>query len=332
MTDTYRAWVVRETETGFSRQLETRSISELPDHPVLIKVAYSGLNYKDGLSASGHRGVTRTYPHVPGIDAVGVVVEDATGTMAPGQSVICTSYDLGMNTHGAFSEYIRVPVEWVVELPQGMTPMDAMTLGSAGYTAGLALWKMERNGQHPSMGPIAVTGASGGVGSLAVALLHHAGYRVIAGSGSPENADFLRQWGADEIRGREAFDDTSGKPLTRPEWAGAIDNVGGNTLATLLKSCGRNGNVASIGLVASSDLITTVFPFILNGVNLLGIDSAETPSAWRRTIWNLLATDWKLPPLEGLRTVVDLEDLNPWLDQILAGRTCGRVVVRVLPD
>jgi putative YhdH/YhfP family quinone oxidoreductase len=214
-------------------------------------VAYSGLNYKDGLSASGHRGVTRTYPHVPGIDAVGVVVEDATGTMAPGQSVICTSYDLGMNTHGAFSEYIRVPVEWVVELPQGMTPMDAMTLGSAGYTAGLALWKMERNGQHPSMGPIAVTGASGGVGSLAVALLHHAGYRVIAGSGSPENADFLRQWGADEIRGREAFDDTSGKPLTRPEWAGAIDNVGGNTLATLLKSCGRNGNVASIGLVAS---------------------------------------------------------------------------------
>lgn len=331
MTD-YRAWVVRTTDSGTTRSLETRPASALPEHPVLIEVHYSGLNYKDGLSASGHRGVTRNYPHVPGIDASGVVVEDASGTFAPGTPVICTSYDLGMNTHGAFSEYIRVPETWVVPLPEGMTLEEAMVLGSAGYTAALALWKMERFGQTPSMGPIAVTGASGGVGTLAVALLHLAGYEVIAGTGSPQHADFLTGIGATEIRGREAFNDTSGKPLTRPEWAGAIDNVGGNTLATLLKSCGRNGNVASIGLVAGADLNTTVFPFILNGVNLLGIDSAETPRDWREAVWNLLATNWKLPNLLELRTLVHWEDLDPWLDRILKGDTKGRVVVRVKAD
>lgn len=328
MTD-YRAWVVHATENGTTRSIETRPASALPDHPVRIQVHYSGLNYKDGLSASGHRGVTRKYPHVPGIDASGVVMEDNTGTYAPGTPVICTSYDLGMNTHGAFSEYIQVPVEWVVPLPDGLNLEEAMVLGSAGYTAGLALWKMERFGQTPEMGPIAVTGASGGVGTLAVALLHLAGYHVIAGTGSPQHAKFLRGLGATEIRGREAFDDTSGKPLTRPEWAGAIDNVGGNTLATLLKSCGRNGNVASIGLVASAELHTTVFPFILNGVNLLGIDSAETPRAWREDVWERLATDWKISNLLEMCTLVDWEDLDPWFDRILAGDTRGRVVVRV---
>ena len=328
MTD-YRAWVVRTIGNGTTRSIETRPVTALPDHPVLIEVHYSGLNYKDGLSASGHRGVTRNYPQVPGIDAAGVVVQDTSGTFTPGSRVICTSYDLGMNTHGAFSEYIRVPAEWVIPLPAGLSLEKSMVLGSAGYTAALALWKMERCGQTPSMGPIAVTGASGGVGTMAVALLHLAGYQVIAGTGSPQHAAFLTGIGANEIRGREDFDDTSGKPLTRPEWAGAIDNVGGNTLATLLNSCGRNGNVASIGLLVGSELQTTVFPFILNGVNLLGIDSAETPRDLREEVWHRLATNWRLPNLLELRTKVDWEDLDPWLDRILAGNTRGRVVVQI---
>lgn len=325
----YRAWIIRETSEGtFTRALEDCSFENLPEGEVLIHVHYAGLNYKDGLSASGHRGITREFPHQPGIDAAGVVASDSSGTFAEGDKVICTSFDLGMNTAGGFGEYIRVPAKWCVPLPEGMTLEESMIHGSGGYTAALALYKMEQSGQRPEMGPICVTGATGGVGSLAVAILAEAGYEVIASTGKPEEHTYLESLGATEIIGREEVNDQSGKPLLRSRWAGAIDNVGGNTLATLLKMCGRNGSVACIGLVASPDLNTTVYPFILNGVNLLGIESAHTPLEIRAELWKRLANQWKIKQLHDIKTVVALEDLDPYFDLILEGKTRGRVVVK----
>lgn len=326
----YKALVIRETNEGsFERTIEHVGFDFLPQNEVLIQVKYAGLNYKDALSASGNKGVTRTYPHTPGVDAAGVVVSDSTGQWKPGQQVICTSYDLGMNTPGGFAEYISVPAAWVVALPEQIDLETSMVLGTAGYTAGLALWKMERNGQTPDMGRIAVTGSTGGVGSMAVALLHTAGYAVAAVTGKPEQADYLKSLGANEILDRAEVDDQSGKPLVSPRWAGAIDNVGGNVLATLLKGCGRNGNVASIGLVGSSTLNTTVFPFILNGVNLLGVDSAETPKAIRQEVWNRLANGWKLNLPAASSTICSLEEIPSHMDKLLRGEALGRIVAQM---
>lgn len=326
---TYEAWIIRETAEGtFTRAVEERSIDDLPAGDLLIRVHFAGLNYKDGLSASGHKGITREFPHQPGIDAAGIVVSDSTSTFAEGDEVICTSFDLGMNTAGGFGEYIRVPASWCVPLPEGLTLEESMIHGSGGYTAALALYKMEQNGQKPEMGPICVTGATGGVGSLAVALLAQAGYEVIASTGKPEEHAYLQSLGATDIIDRHEVNDESGKPLLRPKWAGAIDNVGGNTLSTLLKCCGRNGSVASIGLVASPELQTTVYPFILNGVNLLGIESANTPLEIRAELWRRLANQWSVRQLHDIKTVISLEDLDKYFDLIIKGNTRGRVVVK----
>ena len=223
---------------------------------------------------------------------------------------------------------IRVPVEWVVPLPEGMTLEESIIHGSGGYTAALALYKMEQNGQAPDMGPIVVTGATGGVGSLAVSILSHAGYEVIASTGNTAANAYLKSLGANKIIDRQAVNDESGRPLLRSQWAGAIDNVGGNTLATLLKTTGRNGSVACIGLVASADLDTTVYPFILNGVNLLGIESAHTPLAIRHELWKKLSGEWKSGNLHDIKTVISLDELPTYLDMILKGKTKGRVVVK----
>lgn len=326
----YKALVIREAEDGsFSRAIEHVSADFLPENEVLIRVKFAGLNYKDALSASGHKGVTRSFPHTPGVDAAGVVVSDTTGTWTEGQEVICTSFDLGMNTNGGFAEYISVPAAWVVPLPTGISLRQSMVLGTAAYTAGLALMKMEQGGQEPSMGPIAVTGSTGGVGSMAVAILSKAGYEVAAVTGKADKAAYLQSLGATSILKREEVNDISGRPLVRPKWAGAIDNVGGKVLATLLKACGRNGNVASIGLVESAELATTVFPFILNGVNLLGIDSAETPSAIRHAVWNKLSTDWSLDLPEASSTFCSLEDIPSYMDKLLAGEGVGRIVAEL---
>ena len=330
MMKNYKALVARERDNGkVTAEVEQVPFDFLPENEVLIKVSYAALNYKDGLSATGHRGVTRNYPHTPGVDAAGVVVSDKTGKWKEGDKVICTSYDLGMNTRGGFAEYISVPAGWVVPLPSSMDLQKSMVLGTAAYTAGLALFKMEKCGQHPEMGPIVVTGSTGGVGSMAVMLLQRGGYEVHAVTGKPEQADYLRSLGASKILSREDVDDTSGRPLLRPQWAGAIDNVGGNTLATLLKACGRNGSVASIGLVASAEFNTTVYPFILNGVNLLGVDSAETPYAVREEIWNKLANDWSFVIPEESTQLVQLDDIPEWIGKILKGQTVGRIVAEI---
>ncbi|MEZ4687870.1 MAG: YhdH/YhfP family quinone oxidoreductase [Bacteroidia bacterium] len=325
----FKTLLIYEEDGNFRRAIEQRHTDELPEGDVLIRVHHAGLNYKDALSATGNKGVTRKYPHTPGIDASGVVEESSDARFSAGQKVIVTSYDLGMNTDGAFGEFIRVPAGWVVPLPDALSLKQSMILGTAGFTAALALYKMELCGQSPEMGKIVVTGATGGVGSMAVAILAKAGYEVIASTGKESEHAYLKQLGAVEAVGRSVVDDDSGRPLLRPQWAGGIDTVGGNTLATLLKGCGRNGSIATCGLVASPKLNTTVFPFILNGVNLLGVDSAETPRDIRHHLWQKLASDWNISAhLEAMCTDASLEELNDkYIDMILAGKTRGRVVV-----
>lgn len=323
----YNALVVRIDDNGDAqRVIEEVGLDFLPENDVLVHVHHAALNYKDALSASGHRGVTRNYPHTPGVDAAGVVVQDNSGKWSAGDKVICTSFDLGMNTPGGFAEYIRVPAHWLVPLPEAFDLEESMVLGTAAYTAALALWKMERSGQQPDMGPVVVTGATGGVGSMAVALLAKAGYEVHAVTGKEDQHDYLRSLGATKILDRSAVNDDSGRPLLRSQWAGAIDNVGGNTLATLLKACGRNGNVATIGLVASADLNITVYPFILNGVNLLGVDSAETPLEVRHEIWRRLANEWRFTIDDAMVERINLSDVPAAMDRILKGETIGRVI------
>lgn len=324
----YKAFVVRENADGkFSRGIETKKISDLPQNEVLIKVKYAALNYKDALSASGHKGITREYPHVPGVDAVGVVVSCKTDDFKEGDEVIVTSYDFGMNTSGGFQEYINVPAAWPVKKPEKLSMEESMILGTGGFTAALSLYKMEQNGQNPEMGPILVTGSTGGVGSMAVSILSQNGYEVIAASGKKEAHDYLKSLGATKIISREESNDKSGKPLLRSQWAGAIDTIGDNTLATCIKACGRNGNIAVCGLVASPKLETTVYPFILNGVNLLGIETAETPRNIRLNIWELLANSWKPVQLQEMKRIIKLDSLENEIQQMLEGKSKGRVVV-----
>lgn len=325
---TFRALVVRETEDGqFPRSIEERTIDSLPEGEVLIRVKFAALNYKDALSATGNKGITRQYPHTPGIDAAGIVADSQDKRYKAGDEVLVTGYDLGMNTSGGFAEYIRVPAGWVVALPSKLTMREAMILGTGGFTAGLALWKMEQNGQQPDMGPVLVTGATGGVGSLAVSILHQAGYKVMASTGKADAHDYLRKLGADELISREEVDDRSKRPLLRSKWAGAIDTIGGNTLATAIRACMANGNVAACGLVADAFLEMNVFAFIIKNVNLLGVASAETPMEWRLQVWEKLANDWRPPHLEAIYRPCQLEDINERIDQMLAGKITGRHVI-----
>lgn len=329
MDNTFKALRVYEDSSGrFTRKIEERKIGDLPEGDVLIKVHYAALNYKDALSATGNKGVTRNYPHTPGIDAAGVVADSKNDSFKIGDQVIVTSFDFGMNTDGGFSEYIRVPAAWVVPLPEGLDLKRSMILGTAGITAGIGLYKLEKIGQTPQMGPIAVSGATGGVGSMAVALLAAAGYEVIASTGKEEATDYLKSLGASQVVDREFVNEDSSKPLIKPKWAGAFDTVGGNTLATLIKGCKYNGAVTSCGLVSSPVLATTVFPFILNGINLLGIDSANFPMNERKIIWENLAGKWKIKNLDSLATVIGLEDLESYFHKILKGDVSGRVLVK----
>ena len=324
----YKAFVVKEESDGtYSRAIETKNTAELPEGEVLVQVKYAALNYKDALSANGHKGISRYYPHTPGVDAAGIVMESTSSEFSKGDEVIVTSYDLGMNTSGAFQEYISVPAAWPVHKPKGLTLEESMIIGTGGFTAALSLYKMEQNGQDPEMGPILVTGSTGGVGSMAVALLSLNGYEVIASTGKKSEHGYLTQLGASKIIDREAVNDQSGRPLLRSQWAGAIDTVGDNTLATCIKACGRNGSVALCGLVASPELHSTVYPFILNGVNLLGIETAETPRAVRIKLWNLLADSWKPRHLEQIKRIIQLEELENEIQAMLEGNSKGRVVV-----
>ncbi len=324
----FRAMVVEETPDGkFLRRISRRTLSALPPGEVLVRVRYSSLNYKDALSATGNRGVTRSFPHTPGIDAAGTVEQSASAAFPPGEEVIVTSYDLGMNTDGGFGQYIRVPAAWVVRMPCGLTLAQSMAYGTAGLTAGMSIQCLMDQGVTPDRGDILVTGATGGVGSLAVAVLARLGYAVTGVTGKPEGGDFLRRLGAKGVLTREEAVDTSGRPLLKGRWAGVVDTVGGAMLATALKSTREWGALTCCGLVGSPDLPTTVFPFILRGVSLHGIDSQNCPMPLRTAIWQKLAAEWRPAALESLVRDVPLEELDPEIDRILAGRQTGRVRV-----
>jgi len=331
MAKNFKALVVSETaEKTFTREIKHRSTDELPAGDVLIRVHYSSLNYKDGLSATGNRRVTQTYPHTPGIDASGVVEESANPAFKPGAEVICTSYDLGMNTAGGYGQYIRVPADWVVPLPSGLSLRESMIYGTAGLTAALCLHRLQQAGVTPKQGDVVVTGATGGVGSVAVALLARAGYRVVAATGKKQEEGFLKELGAAEVIPRSEVDDTSGRPLLKPRWAGAVDTVGGNILSTVLLSLKPGGAAACCGLVSSPELHTNVFPFILRNAALLGVDSVTVPTMeLRRSMWSKLGNEWKLPMLEKIAHEVALEQLSPEIDRILKGEQKGRVVVKL---
>ncbi|NVO18427.1 MAG: YhdH/YhfP family quinone oxidoreductase [Bacteroidetes bacterium] len=321
-------WVSEDANGNFDRKIIVRKTTVLEEKGVLIKVSYSSLNYKDALSSTGNKGVTRRYPHTPGIDAAGTVEQSNSPDFKIGDPVIVTGYDLGMNTCGGFGGYINVPSGWVVPMPAGLSAEDSMTLGTAGFTAALAVHHLIRSGQKPDSGSILVTGASGGVGCLTVALLSVLGFEVIASTGKPGQHDLLKRLGAKTIIDRAEVDDKTNKALLKPRWSGAIDTAGGNILATVLKACAEHGNVASCGNVASPLLNTTVFPFILNGVNLLGVNSATTPMVLRKEIWLKLANEWKIPHLAAIRQVTSIDGLEDWIQRILKGEVAGRVVVR----
>ena len=331
MSARFRALVVREAGAGVTRAVEERDVDDLPTADTLIRVRYSSLNYKDALSATGHRGITRRYPHTPGIDAAGVVLESARGLFAAGSEVIVTGYDLGMNTSGGFGQYIRVPADWVVPRPAGLTLREAMMLGTAGFTAALSLTRLQQLGIGPDAGEMLVTGATGGVGSLAVSILARAGYNVVAATGKPQERDFLLRLGARDVIARGALTANADKPLLAGRWAGVIDTVGGETLAAVLKVVAPHGAVTTCGMVDAPAFSTTVYPFILRGVALLGVDSAATPMTLRRNIWNKLAGEWKPQHLDEIARERSLDDLEPEIDNMLAGKMRGRILV-TLPE
>lgn len=321
--------VTKDADGKVHRQVTNRPLSELPAGDVLIRVQWSSLNYKDGLSATGHPGVTRKLPHVPGIDAAGAVVASSAAQFAPGQEVLVTGFDMGQNTWGGFGDHIRVPAGWVVPLPQGLTLRESMIYGTAGFTAALAIEALLDCGVQPEGGEIVVTGATGGVGSTAVALLSHLGFKTVAVSGKPDAAEWLKQLGAAEVLPREAVCDSSSKPLLAGRWAGAVDTVGGATLATLLKQSARGACLTVTGLVGGADLPTSVYPFILRAAKLVGIDSAEYPIARRTNIWAQLAGPWRPTKLADIAAgEATLDELEPKIAEILAGKIRGRVLVR----
>lgn len=324
---TFRALLVEKTDDGFTREVVDRDVGELPAGDVLVDVRYSSLNYKDGLSATGNPGVTRKFPHTPGIDAAGVVVEPGSSDFRAGDEVIVIGYDLGMNTPGGFGQRIRVPAGWVVRRPDGLTLHESMILGTAGFTAALCIDKLEHAGLTPDAGPVLVTGATGGVGSVAVMLLAKLGYQVAAVTGKADRHQFLRDLGASELISREEAREGTDKPLLKERWGGAVDTVGGLTLFNAVKSLRYGCSLAACGLVESPQIPATVLPFILRNVNLLGVDSVELPLARKAEVWEKLAGPWKLEGLERLEERLTFDDLSEAIDRILAGRMVGRGVL-----
>ncbi|MBC2704086.1 YhdH/YhfP family quinone oxidoreductase [Desulfobacula sp.] len=324
----YKALTVEEPEKNkFIQQIKNINIKDLPKGDVLVRVKYSSLNYKDALSATGNRGVTRQYPHTPGIDAAGIVEESHIDTVKKGEKVIVTSYDLGMNTAGGFGQYIRVPGEWVVKLPEGLSLKQSMVFGTAGFTAGMSIFKLTQT-IRPEHGDILVTGATGGVGSLAAGILSHLGYSVTAVSGKTDTT-LLNNLGVKTVIDRNDFLENTKPPILKPQWAGVIDTVGGKILATAIKSTKPNGIVTCCGNVASPDLPINVFPFILRGISLLGIDSQNCPMEFRSNVWEKLAVEWKFDMLESIYDEIFIDQLNDKIERILKGELKGRTLVNL---
>ena len=325
----YNALLVSEQDGKFNQTITKLNLSNLPQNDVLIKVHYSSLNYKDALSAIGNRGVTKTYPHTPGIDATGVVIESSSSLYTQGDKVIVTGYDLGMNTPGGFGEYIRVPAEWVVPLPENLTMKEAMIIGTAGFTAGISLVNLTEK-VKPDAGKIIVTGATGGVGSVALALLSNLGYETVAVSGKRAEHDFLRSLGAESIIDREEFKALDKKPILSAQYAGGVDTVGGEYIENIVKSVKPLGIVTTCGSVAGTELNMSVFPFILRGISLVGVSSQNYPTKPRHELWQKLANEWKPNNLLDIYNEIELKDLPNAIKAILKGELKGRTVIKLI--
>lgn len=325
----FTAFLIDKAGDEVSGRLTQFSPAQLDAGEVTIRVHYSSINYKDALAATGAGKIIRRFPCVGGIDLSGEVVESADPRFSPGDAVIATSFDIGVSHHGGYAQYARVPAKWVVPLPAGLTLFEAMALGTAGFTAALAIVRMEDNGLAPANGPVVVTGATGGVGGLAIDMLARLDYQVTALTGKATEDEYLRHLGATEVKLTSSIDHAKVRPLEAGQWAGAVDNVGGPILHWLLATMKQAGTVASIGNAASHKLETTVFPFILRGVSLLGIDSGFIGFPTRQRVWDRLAFDLKPRYLHEITRTIALDALPAAFDDFLKGRVKGRTVVKL---
>lgn len=331
MSETFKAYRVKENNLKFTRSIENRSISELPKGDVLINVHYTSLNYKDVLSCTGNKTVTRHYPHTPGIDAAGVVVSSKVSHIKKNDKVIVTSFDLGANTDGGFGQFIRVPADWVFPLPEGLSLRESMIFGTAGFTAALSVSFMNDylKGEKKR---ILVSGASGGVGSISVALLSFLGYEVVASTGKIKSIEFLKKIGAYEIIKREDIVDKLNRTLLKEQWSGAIDTVGGKTLENIIKSTSKRGIIVSAGMVSSPKLNISVYPFILRGIHLIGTGASEVNLKKRTQIWNLISNKWRLKILDDICTEINMNEIDAYIDNFINGSQIGRVIVNMKND
>ena len=322
----FNAFWIEKSDSGFTQSVIERDVEDLPEGEVLIDVAYSSLNYKDALSATGSPGVTRNYPHTPGIDASGIIAESADSKLSVGDEVIVIGFDLGMNTPGGFGEKIRVPSDWVVKMPKGLDLHSCMVIGTAGFTAAECIQKLESAGLSKESGPVLVTGATGGVGSVAVKLLAQLGHEVHAVTGKADKADFLKSLGATEVVSREAALEGLDKPLLKESWGAVVDTVGGDMLFNAVKGLRYGGSLAACGLVGGANFSASVLPFILRHVNLLGVDSVQLPVSEKEVIWSRLASDWKMD-LSSLEEALTIDKLPEAINRIIKGEMVGRGVL-----
>ena len=328
--NTFKALLVEETDNKkFTLNIVNRSVSDLPENDLLVNVHYSSLNYKDALSASGNKRVSAHFPHTPGIDAAGVVVRDKSGTFSPGDEVVMFGYDLGMNTPGGLGQMISIPANWAVKRPDNLTLKEAMSYGTGGLTAALCIQKLEKMGARPEDGPVAVTGSTGGVGSISIALLKQLGYSVVAFSGKPEQTAHLKSIGADEVLHRDVLNEVADLPMGKERWAHGIDTLGGDYLSNLLKQIKSGGGVSACGLASSDSFSSTVFPFIIRGVSLLGVDSVYIPLSDKQRIWQRVASDMKLPNLQNLCEEISLEQTPEYLNRFIQAKVVGRYLVNL---
>lgn len=325
----FKAYLIRQEEGKVVSDFADMTVAQLDAGEVLIRVAYSSVNYKDALAATGAGRIIRRFPCIGGIDLSGTVIESADSRFVPGDRVIATSYDIGVAHHGGYAEIARIPADWVIKLPAGLSLKDAMALGTAGFTAALGIVRMEENGLRPGKGQVIVTGATGGVGSLAIDMLAGLGYDVVALTGKEAEADYLRGLGAGEVMLRQSLDLAKVKPLGKETWAGAVDNLGGDVLAWVASTMKQGGTIASIGLAASMTLNTTVAPFILRGVCLLGIDSGYIGEPYRHGVWQRLAGDLRPRHLAAMTRTIGFADLPAVFDDFIKGRAQGRIVVAI---
>lgn len=326
---TLKAYRIFNEDGKLAGRFDDMKLEDLDAGNIVIKVAYSSVNFKDALAATGAGKIIRRFPCVGGVDLSGTVVESGEARFRKGDAVIATSYDIGVAHDGGYAEYARIPAGWVVPMPKGLNLFEAMALGTAGYTAALAVERMEHEGLKPANGPVIVSGATGGVGSIAVDILSACGYRVVALTAKEAESDYLKRIGATEVMLRSSLDLSRIKPLDKATWAGAVDNLGGDVLSWIASTMQVGGTLASIGLAASHAFNTTVMPFILRGVSLLGVDSVNTPMALREKVWRRLGSDLKPRRLQSIASTVDFADLPSVFDKVIKAQVRGRTVVKI---